>query len=383
MRRASAVLLVPSPSPSPLAAAGCGDGPVAERDRRAGDVRPAAPSSAAATGTGGRGGTSTGVKTYLTDHTDALAGSARDLPRRGQPGVLRPGEGRRLRLRELWQAEQRGAVVPMLTGLQETYRASNPQYEQMEGVVAGVPSLSRFDVILDAGASAADDPENAVPFDLTLPDGRVLEKPGNLFYMAETASSARARTSRPRTCSPTSTATARSSSARCCPTPTCCSARRRPSTATRRSCSAGRRVGAERGGRLHGPRRDDPDHERVLRELEELALRGRRRRHASRRSRRRRACPTSRTSWPASRSSTPASSRAWPAPTRRRPTRSAPGLGELHRLHRAACATRRPAAACSSRRRPTSSAPTSRPARPASPARSRRSAAQLGVEISA
>jgi hypothetical protein len=86
----------------------------------------------------------------------------------------------------MWQ-DQGEEVGTMVTGLQETYRASNPQYEQMEGVVAGVPSLSRFDVILDAGASAADDPENAVPFDLTLPDGTVLEKPGNLFYMAETA----------------------------------------------------------------------------------------------------------------------------------------------------------------------------------------------------
>jgi hypothetical protein len=40
-------------------------------------------------------------------------------------------------------------------------------------------------VILDAGSAAADDPESAVPFDLTLPDGRVLAKPGNLFGLLE------------------------------------------------------------------------------------------------------------------------------------------------------------------------------------------------------
>ena len=35
----------------------------------------------------------------------------------------------------------------------------------MEGVVAGVPSLADYDVIIDAGSDASD-PESAVPFDL-------------------------------------------------------------------------------------------------------------------------------------------------------------------------------------------------------------------------
>ncbi len=65
--------------------------------------------------------------------------------------------------------------------------AASPLYEQVEGIVAGVPSLAEFDVILDAGASGAEDPEGAVPFDLTLPDGRVLPKPGNLFGVTESA----------------------------------------------------------------------------------------------------------------------------------------------------------------------------------------------------
>ena len=33
----------------------------------------------------------------------------------------------------------------------------------MEGVVAGVPSLADYDVIIDAGSDASD-PESAVPF---------------------------------------------------------------------------------------------------------------------------------------------------------------------------------------------------------------------------
>ena len=52
--------------------------------------------------------------------------------------------------------------------------------------MAGVPSLADYDVIIDAG-SAGDDPENAVPFDLRLPDGRVMRKPGNFMFLTETS----------------------------------------------------------------------------------------------------------------------------------------------------------------------------------------------------
>ena len=61
----------------------------------------------------------------------------------------------------------------------------NPFYERVEGVVAGTPSLAVYDVILDAGASAKEDPAGAVPFDLRLPNGKTLRKPGNLFNLTE------------------------------------------------------------------------------------------------------------------------------------------------------------------------------------------------------
>ena len=51
--------------------------------------------------------------------------------------------------------------------------------------MAGTPSLARFDVILDAGSSAQEDPASAVPFDIRLSDGRVLRKPGNFFNLTE------------------------------------------------------------------------------------------------------------------------------------------------------------------------------------------------------
>jgi len=72
----------------------------------------------------------------------------------------------------LWQNNP-AEIQQTVEEARQAWIAASPIYEQMEGIVAGVPTLAEFDVILDAGASGAEDPENAVPFDLTLPDGRV------------------------------------------------------------------------------------------------------------------------------------------------------------------------------------------------------------------
>ena len=84
----------------------------------------------------------------------------------------------------LWQT-QRSAITPILARSKTLWIDGNPYYERVEGVVAGTPSLAVYDVILDAGSSAKEDPASAVPFDLKLADGRVLRKPGNLFNLTE------------------------------------------------------------------------------------------------------------------------------------------------------------------------------------------------------
>ena len=56
----------------------------------------------------------------------------------------------------------------------------------MEGVVAGVPSLADYDVIIDAGGDASD-PESAVPFSIKTEDGRTFKQPGNLFFLVESS----------------------------------------------------------------------------------------------------------------------------------------------------------------------------------------------------
>ena len=53
-------------------------------------------------------------------------------------------------------------------------------------MVAGVPSLADFDVIIDAGADKSD-PENAVPFSIKTPAGKTYEQPGNFIFLIETS----------------------------------------------------------------------------------------------------------------------------------------------------------------------------------------------------
>ncbi|MCL5995915.1 MAG: hypothetical protein M1546_07650 [Chloroflexi bacterium] len=84
----------------------------------------------------------------------------------------------------LW-SQQADAVTKVIQDARAEWMVASPLYEQIEGIVAGVPSLANFDVILDSGASAAEGGENVVSFDLTLPDGRTLPKPGNLFGVTE------------------------------------------------------------------------------------------------------------------------------------------------------------------------------------------------------
>jgi hypothetical protein len=124
-----------------------------------------------------------GIKTYLLDKATALKGHTATLKAAGDRYYdLAKGAGFDY---NALLSSQRDQVAKTLQEAKDAWKAASPGYEQIEGIVAGVPSLAEYDVILDAGGSAADDPENAVPFDLTLPDGRVLEKPGNLFGLAE------------------------------------------------------------------------------------------------------------------------------------------------------------------------------------------------------
>jgi hypothetical protein len=74
------------------------------------------------------------------------------------------------------------AIRPLFADMREQFNIAHTGYENIEGIVAGVPSLSTFDTILDAGATGAEGGDNVADFTLTLPDGSTLDTPGNLFH---------------------------------------------------------------------------------------------------------------------------------------------------------------------------------------------------------
>jgi hypothetical protein len=124
------------------------------------------------------------IKAYLLDHTRALAASTATLAEQGRAyHELAASVGFDY---DRLLAERRPRTRALVRDMQATWQQANPQYEEMEGVVAGVPELSEFDTIIDAGADGSD-PENAVPFDVKLPGGRVLKQPGNFFFLTETS----------------------------------------------------------------------------------------------------------------------------------------------------------------------------------------------------
>jgi len=121
------------------------------------------------------------VKSYLLQHTAQLSGFTTDfraVANRYYAAAKRSGFA-------YGALAHDAAVRRDLARAKSLWIEGNPYYERVEGIVAGTPSLAIYDVILDAGSSAKEDPASAVPFDLRLPTGRILRKPGNLFNLTE------------------------------------------------------------------------------------------------------------------------------------------------------------------------------------------------------
>lgn len=124
-----------------------------------------------------------GIKTYLLKKSSELTNAAQAL-KGASDKYYELAKASDFHYAVLWELNA-GEVSETLMSAKKAWIEASPLYEQMEGIVAGTPSLAEYDLILDAGTSAEEDPESAVPFDLTLPDGRVLPKPGNLFGVLE------------------------------------------------------------------------------------------------------------------------------------------------------------------------------------------------------
>ena len=124
------------------------------------------------------------VKDYLTEHSAELSAQTAELKRLGERYYeLAESTGFDY---EALIAEHGEEVAEILDQSKQAFVKANPAYEEMEGIVAGVPRLAQYDVDIDAGADSSD-PENAVSFSLELPNGKTLEQPGNAFFVTETS----------------------------------------------------------------------------------------------------------------------------------------------------------------------------------------------------
>lgn len=130
------------------------------------------------------GGELPAVKDYLTAHADSLVEQV-DVLAANAEDYYALAEAADFDYDALMK-ENCEEVSALLADSRDAFVAANPDYEEMEGIVAGVPRLAQYDVDIDAGADASD-PENAVSFSLELPNGETMKQPGNLFFLTETA----------------------------------------------------------------------------------------------------------------------------------------------------------------------------------------------------
>ncbi|TFH87661.1 hypothetical protein EQG41_06175 [Billgrantia azerbaijanica] len=79
-----------------------------------------------------------------------------------------------------WEAEG-DTLAATIHEIRQVWLATSNEYETIEGIVAGIPETAKYDLILDAG-NPGSATEDVAEYDLTLPDGSVLERPGNLFH---------------------------------------------------------------------------------------------------------------------------------------------------------------------------------------------------------
>lgn len=120
------------------------------------------------------------VKQYALDNAQEMkAGSAALAATAQEYYELLEGYG--FDYEAAWAADQ-AALTGLVADAKANWQQASQYYELDEGIIAGVPSLAFYDVWIDAGPSAAEDPAEAYQWTLELPDGRSLESPGNFFH---------------------------------------------------------------------------------------------------------------------------------------------------------------------------------------------------------
>ena len=214
------------------------------------------------------------IKDYLLSHTERLVADSGAL-RENAEAYYKLAKSEDFDYQRLLD-DHRAEVRRLVTQAQRGFAKANPAYEQMEGVVAGVPSLADYDVIIDAGSDASD-PENAVPFDVETPAGKTFKQPGNFNYLIETSVFGTEPKFAAKGVEPDLDGDGKVEFGEAVPDADFYVAAARGFEKYSKELDAvGARVAAHAERRPDRARGDDADDVRVLRGLEELALRGRR-----------------------------------------------------------------------------------------------------------
>lgn len=121
----------------------------------------------------------TPVKKYLQDKSILLRDGSAAL-KKAVDSYYELAKAEKFDYAALWKNKSK-EVATALKDAKANWIVISPLYEQMEGIVAGVPTLEMYDPILDSGV------KDEVEYDLTLPNNTVLKKPGNLFGLLETS----------------------------------------------------------------------------------------------------------------------------------------------------------------------------------------------------
>ena len=129
--------------------------------------------------------TATSVKSYLISKLEKMDAASEDFVKNSEAyAALVAANGGSVEA--AYKADPK-EVDKLVTKLQENYKAMDSfGYETVEGIVAGVPSLSAYDTYLDAGVPESKGPENVAPVVLDLGNGKKIDRQGCLFtYIIE------------------------------------------------------------------------------------------------------------------------------------------------------------------------------------------------------
>jgi hypothetical protein len=123
----------------------------------------------------------TEVKAYLVEHVGKSKAGTADVLGYAQ-SYYDMAEEAGFDYEALWE-DHGPEIVTLLADARNAWvNDGSGNYELSEGLVAGVPSMAHFDVLIDAGPSGEDDPENALDNTVEFPDGRAIERPGSLYH---------------------------------------------------------------------------------------------------------------------------------------------------------------------------------------------------------